>query len=431
MGVRLNKSDLCETKHAGTIPQPAHRLDPIMKRIFRSDRGAALVLLAAAIVGLVLANSPIGPWLIGVNHAHLPIPALAIDLSVGHWISDLLLAIFFFIVAAELKYELTKGQLNSPRKALVPAIAAVGGVAVPALLFLLLSGGGDLARGWPIPTATDIAFALGVLALFGRGLPPRLRVFLLALAVLDDLIGIVFIAVIFTTGVDFAALLLAAVAIAAFGVLSRWLDRSRWVGVLLLALALVAWYLVLQSGVHATIAGVGLGLVMVGRHGTAVAHRLQPWSNALIMPVFAFSAALVAIPAGDQIGPVVLALALALPLGKTIGITIGGLIGARISRSATPVVGWDLVAIAMVGGLGFTVALLMNQLAFRDNPIALDQGVLGVLAGSGISLVVGAALIAWRASVHRRRIAAGVEEVEIDEDEDGEPDTPVTKTAVP
>ncbi len=405
-----------------------------MKRIFRSDRGAALVLLAAAIVGLVLANSPIGPWLIGVNHAHLPIPALAIDLSVGHWISDLLLAVFFFIVAAELKYELTKGQLNSARKALVPAIAAVGGVAVPALLYLLLSGGGDLARGWPIPTATDIAFALGVLALFGRGLPTRLRVFLLALAVLDDLIGIVFIAVIFTTGVDFVALLIGAACIVAFGLLSAVVSRSRWViGPVMLLVALAAWYFVLQSGVHATIAGVGLGLVMVGRHGMAAAHRLQPFSNALIMPVFAFSAALVAIPAADKIGPAVLALAIALPFGKTIGIAIGGLIGARVARSstATPVLGWDLIAIAMVGGLGFTVALLMNQLAFRTHPETIDQGVLGVLAGSGISLVLGAALVAWRASVHRRRIAAGVEEVEIDEDEDGEPDTPVTKTAVP
>ena len=404
---------------------------PLIRRIFREERPAAILLLVSAILGLVLANTAIGPWLIDLNHRELAIPALGIDLSVGHWISDLLLAIFFFIVAAELKYELTKGQLNSVRKALVPAIAAVGGVAVPALIFLALSGGGELARGWPIPTATDIAFALGVLALFGRGLPPRLRVFLLALAVLDDLMGILFIATIFTDNVGFLALAGAAVGVAAFGALSYVLHRSpRLIGLLMLTIAIVTWYLVLQSGVHATIAGVGLGLAMAGKHGTAVAHHLQPWSNGLILPIFAFSAALVALPEPGTTGPVLLAIAIALPLGKTVGITLGGVIGARVARSstATPVLGWDLVSIAMVGGLGFTVALLMNQLAFRSVPEAVDQGVLGVLAGSGISLVLGAALIAWRAKVHRDRVAAGVENVEIDDDEDGEPDLPPSVT---
>lgn len=400
---------------------------PLIRRIFREERPAAILLLLSAVAGIVLANTAIGPWLIDANHHELAIPALGIDLTASHWISDLLLAIFFFIVAAELKYELTKGQLNSVRKALVPAIAAVGGVAVPALIFLLLSGGGELAGGWPIPTATDIAFALGVLALFGRGLPPRLRVFLLALAVLDDLMGILFIATIFTDNVGFLPLLGAAIGIAAFGALSRVSHHSPvLLGLVMLALAIVTWYLVLQSGVHATIAGVGLGLAMVGTQGTAVAHHLQPWSNGLVLPLFAFSAALVALPEPGTTGPVLLAIAIALPVGKTIGITLGGIIGARVARSSTstPVLGWDLIAIAMVGGLGFTVALLMNQLAFRSVPEALDQGVLGVLAGSGISLVLGAALITWRAKVHRDRVAAGAEQVEIDDDEDGEPDLP-------
>jgi len=378
----------------------------LSRRLFREERPAAIILLVSAILGLVLANSGIGPWLIDLNHHELAIPALGIDLSVGHWISDLLLAVFFFVVAAELKFELTQGQLNSVRKALVPSIAAVGGVAMPALIFLLLSGGGDLARGWPIPTATDIAFALGVLALFGRGLPARLRVFLLALAVLDDLIGILFIATIFTDDVNFVALLGGVVGVAVFGAVSRVVSRKPAVfAPVMLVIALVTWYLVLQSGVHPTIAGVGLGFAMLGKHGMAVAHHLQPWTNGFVLPLFAFSAALVALPEPGTSGPVILAIAIALPVGKTIGITIGGLIGARVARAHLkhPVLGWDLIAIAMVGGLGFTVALLMNQLAFSADPEALDQGVLGVLAGSGISLVLGAALITWRASVHRRK----------------------------
>ena len=372
----------------------------MIRRVFRSDRYSAILLLSSAILGLLLANSVIGPALIELGHRELGI------LTVSHWISDLLLAVFFVIVAAELKYELTHGQLNTTRKALVPAIAALGGVLVPALLYVALAGP-DLGRGWPIPTATDIAFALGVLAVFGRGLPGRLRVFLLALAVLDDLVGILFIAIIFTADVSIPALLGGVACIVALAVASRMRERApRLLTVVMIALAIAAWYLVLLSGVHATIAGVGIGLALVGSQGTALAHHLQPWSNGLVLPLFAFSASLVAIPAAGAIGPVVLALAIALPVGKTIGITIGGLIGAWVARkqSQQAVLGWDLVTLAVTSGIGFTVALLMNQLAFRGQEAVLDQGVLGVLAGSGISVVAGALMIAWRARVHRRRL---------------------------
>jgi Na+:H+ antiporter, NhaA family len=288
----------------------------------------------------------------------------------------------------------------------VPAIAALGGVLVPALLYVALAGPG-LGRGWPIPTATDIAFALGVLAVFGRGLPGRLRVFLLALAVLDDLVGILFIAIIFTADVSIPALLGGVGCIVAIAIASRMRHRApRTLTVVIIVLAIAAWYLVLISGVHATIAGVGIGLALVGSQGTAVAHHLQPWSNGLVLPLFAFSASLVAIPAAGTVGPVVLALAVALPVGKAIGITLGGLLGAWVARkqSQQAVLGWDLVTLAVTSGIGFTVALLMNQLAFRDRPEVLDQGVLGVLAGSAISVVAGALLIAWRARVHRRRL---------------------------
>ena len=377
----------------------------MIRRIVRSDRYSAVLLLGAATLGLLLANSAVGPALIDLGHREIG------PLSLSHWISDLLLAVFFVIVAAELKYELTHGQLNTTRKALVPALAALGGVVVPALLYLALAGPG-LSRGWPIPTATDIAFALGVLAVFGRGLPGRLRVFLLALAVLDDLIGILFIAIIFTSQVNIAALLGGIACILVLAVASRMRHRApALLTVAMIALGVAAWYLVMISGVHPTIAGVGIGLALVGSQGTALAHHLQPWSNGLVLPLFAFSASLVAIPAAGTIGPVVLALALALPVGKALGITLGGVVGAWIARkqSQQSVLGWDLVTLAVTGGIGFTIALLMNQLAFRALPDVLDQGVLGVLAGSAISVVAASLLIAWRARVHRRRFESAAD----------------------
>ena len=196
----------------------------------RSERTSAALLLIAAVLGLVIANLPFGAALIGLKDEHLDMPLLGLDLSAGHWISDGLLAIFFFIVAVELKRELVIGELNSPSKAMLPAIAAVGGVVVPAVIFVAFTAGADTVDGWPIPTATDIAFALGVLAIFGTFLPTRVRVFLLALAVLDDLIAILIIAFFFTSDVDLASLGFATMAIALFGAISRLMKpRSPWI----------------------------------------------------------------------------------------------------------------------------------------------------------------------------------------------------------
>lgn len=335
----------------------------------------------------------------------LAVAPLGIDLTLGGWVADALLVVFFFIVAAELKNELTLGQLNTPRKAAVPLIGAVFGVAGPAVLYLVI-GGGTAVEGWPIPTATDIAFALGLLAVFGRGLPSNLRVFLLALAVLDDLIGIILIAVLFSNDVNGAALAAAALLVVCFAVLARRLGRSPVaIGTLLGGLAVLCWYAVLQSGVHATLTGVALGLALPVRWGLSAAHHLQPWSNAIVLPLFAFSAALVPIPQLDELSPVFLALAVALPVGKAVGITIGGLLGGLLARrtGAARIEFGDLIAIAVTGGLGFTVALLMNQLAFAGQPQLMDQGALGVLTGSALSLLLGAALLHWRARVHRAR----------------------------
>ena len=346
--------------------------------VLRSERFAAALLLVAAVLGLVIANLPFGSAVIDVRDAHLDLPWLGLDLSAGHWISDGLLAIFFFIVAVELKRELVIGELNSLSRALLPAIAALGGVIVPAAIFLAFTAGTPTVDGWPIPTATDIAFALGVLAVFGRFLPTRVRIFLLALAVLDDLIAILIIAFFFTSDADLAALGFAAIAIALFGAVSRLMKpRSNWIlsrrpqwpiMLLLVVLAVLAWYFVYRSGVHATIAGVALGLVMARRPGGRAAHALEPWSNGVILPLFAFTAAMVPVPqvSPSELDPAFWGILVGLPVGKIVGITIAGVLGGLVARpkTGTPLTLGDIVVVGALGGIGFTVSLLMNELAF-------------------------------------------------------------------
>lgn len=376
-------------------------------------RGAqfpAVLLLVAAALGLLLANLPTHGPIAAVLDTHIPVPGTGMEISVAHWISDGLLAIFFFVVAVELVYELTKGELNSVRRAIQPAIAAAGGVLVPILVYLLIAGGGDTGHGWPIPTATDIAFALGVLAVFGRGLPTAVRAFLLALAILDDIIGIIFIAVLFAHDLDVLLLVLALVAVAVFGVLSRMLRGGARVpvAILMVIVAVVAWGLMLGSGIHATIAGVLLGLVMAPKPAERVRHALEPIVNGGILPVFAFAAAFVVIPSvplGD-LSRAFWGIALALPAGKIIGITVFGWISMRVGRpAAKPALSLaDLLAAGALGGIGFTVSLLLANLAFATDAAVRDQAILGVLAGSLISLIVCAVFISALAASYRRRL---------------------------
>ena len=379
--------------------------------LLRSARFPAIVLLAAAILALVLANSPLGPAVASVKDAYVGIPGV-FEMSVGHWVQDGLLAVFFFIVAVELQYELTNGELNSARKALQPAIAAAGGVIVPIGVFLLFAARSDAVDGWPIPTATDIAFALGVLAVFGRGLPSGIRIFLLALAILDDIVGIVFIAVLFTEDVNVGLLALAAVVVIVFGFLSRRLDTRAQVpiAIVLGVLAIATWVLVYLSGVHATIAGVALGLAMAQRPALRTRHELEPWVNGIVLPLFAFSAALVVIPSvsPSQLSPAFWGILVALPVGKIIGISIAGWISLRIgNRGATPHLSFaDLLAAGALGGIGFTVSLLLSELAFSGDPLLRDEATLGVLGGSMISILLAAVLVAQRARHYRRSESA-------------------------
>ncbi|WP_322411835.1 Na+/H+ antiporter NhaA [Microbacterium invictum] len=375
--------------------------------LLRSARFPAVVLLAAAAAALIIANSPLGASAQALKETYLGIPGV-FEMSVGHWVQDGLLAIFFFVVAVELQYELTSGELNSAKKALQPAIAAAGGVIIPIAIFLLIAGRSDAAQGWPIPTATDIAFALGVLAVFGKGLPSGIRIFLLALAILDDIVGIIFIAVLFTTDVNVGLLAVAALLVIVFGFLSRRLDtRGRIpIAVALVVVGLATWVLVYLSGVHATIAGVALGIAMAQQPALRARHALEPWVNGLVLPLFAFSAALVVIPAVSptELSPAFWGILVALPVGKIIGISIFSWISMRLlSRGATPPLSFlDLLAAGALGGIGFTVSLLLSELAFAGSPLVRDEATLGVLAGSAISIILAALLVAQRARHYRR-----------------------------
>lgn len=374
----------------------------------RSERYAAVLLLAAALLGLVVANSPVGSQVAEVVHSRFSLPGTPIDLSLAHWVTDGLLAIFFFIAAIELRHELTHGELNTVRKALVPTVAAVGGVVVPALIFLFVVRDPQLQDGWPIPTATDIAFALGVLALVGRALPGRVRALLLALAVIDDLIAIAIIAVFYTTDLRLVPLLLAVPVVLLFGLISRRARaRTPLLILMLLPLGLAAWTLVFLSGVHATIAGVALGLFMSSKRAGHTKQAIDPWSNGLVLPVFAFVASLVRIPqvGPAELSPVFWAIVIALPVGKLIGITAGTLLATNLSprRSRQPIPLGDTLVVASIGGVGFTVSLLMNELSHAGQPELAVEGTLGVLLGSLISAVFGSVVAILRSRHYVRR----------------------------
>ncbi|MBO9626155.1 MAG: Na+/H+ antiporter NhaA [Microbacterium sp.] len=378
----------------------------------RGQQFPAVLLLLAAGLGLLLANLPAHDAIASVLEFHIAVPLTGLDLSIAHWVSDGLLAVFFLVVAIELRHELTHGELDSPRKAVQPAIAAAGGVLVPIAVYLLIAGDAGTASGWPVPTATDIAFALGVLAMFGRGLPSTVRVFLLALAILDDIIGIVFIAVLFAHDVQWLPLILAALAVAVFWALSRLLHAKGHpsVAVAMAVVGVVAWALVAVSGIHATIAGVLLGLVMAPVPAGRVRHALEPAVNGGILPLFAFVAAFVVIPAvsPSALSPAFWGILVALPVGKVVGISLFGWLAMRIRpKGAPPALPFaDLLAAGVLGGIGFTVSLLLANLAFAADAGVRDQAILGVLLGSLVALLLSAVVVSLRAGWYRRTTAA-------------------------
>ncbi|PZH09444.1 Na+/H+ antiporter NhaA [Streptomyces sp. NTH33] len=397
----------------------------------RTETVGGMLLLLAAVAALLWANIPtLRAGYESVSHFHLGPASLGLNLSVAHWAADGLLAIFFFVAGVELKRELVAGDLKDPRAAALPVIAALCGMAVPAVVYVVtnLTGGGSLG-GWAVPTATDIAFALAVLAVIGTSLPSALRAFLLTLAVVDDLFAILIIAVFFTSHLNFAALAGAAAGLAVFWLLLRKGVRGWYVYI---PLALVIWALMYNSGVHATIAGVAMGLMLrcTPREGEEtspgehIEHIVRPLSAGLAVPLFALFSAGVSVSGGALTDvftkPETLGVVLGLVVGKMLGIFGGTWLTARFTRaSLSEDLAWaDVFAVATLAGIGFTVSLLIGELAFDGDAVLTDEVKAAVLTGSLIATVLATVLLKIRNARYRRLYEAE----ERDEDLDGIPD---------
>ena len=420
------------------IRRPIHRLftrsswpeASEVAQALRTETVGGVLLLLGVVVAMVMANTRlhdayerITTYQLGPHFAHLNLP-------LHSWAGDGLLAIFFFVAGLELKRELVVGDLRDPGKAVLPIVAAASGVVLPALIYIAVVGWhSDLRIGWAIPTATDIAFALAVLAIAGTHLPSALRAFLLTLAVVDDLIAIVIIAVVYTTALSVWPLICAVAPLAAFGWLTQCRITAWW---LLVPLAIATWVLVHASGVHATVAGVLLGLAVPVKcradeqHsvGERFEHAVRPISAGIAVPWFAFFSSGVSIT-GDAFSKairdqVTLAIALALIVGKPIGVFLGTWLVARFTRAELAEdLSWsDVAGLAMLGGIGFTVSLLIGELAFgigspHDNAVKV-----AVLGSSLIAAILASVMLRLRNRVYRK-----ICELEaVDGDGDGVPD---------
>ncbi|MFD4997221.1 Na+/H+ antiporter NhaA [Streptomyces buecherae] len=396
----------------------------------RTETVGGVLLLVAAVAALLLTNTPLGDTYNDVRDFSFGPESLHLHLSVGAWAQDGLLSIFFFVAGIELKRELVAGELRDPKAAALPVIAAVCGMAAPALVYAMvaLSGGGSL-DGWAVPTATDIAFALAVLAVIGTALPASLRAFLLTLAVVDDLFAILIIAVFFTTDIDIVSLGLSFVGLAVFWGLLRLGVRGWYV---YLPLAVVIWAFMHASGVHATVAGVAMGLMLrctvrEGEEhspGERIEHLVRPVSAGLAVPLFALFAAGVSISGGAVADvftkPETLGVVLGLVIGKTIGVFGGSWLAARFTKAElNDELAWaDVLAVASLAGIGFTVSLLIGELAFTDDPLLADEVKAAVLIGSVLAAVFASVLLKMRNNKYKKLY----EEEERDEDQDGVPD---------
>ncbi len=377
----------------------------------RQETVGGALLLAAAVAGLVAANTGLADAYESLKDFVVGPAALHLDLSLESWAADGLLAIFFFVAGLELKRELVVGTLREPAQAVLPVIAALGGMIMPALIFVLITMGDPEARaGWAIPMATDIAFALAVLAVVGSHLPPALRAFLLTLAVVDDLGAITVIAVFFTDELKVVPLTVAAVLLVGYFLLQRARVVSPW---LYVPLALVIWTLVHDSGIHATVAGVALGLLTRVKPdpdedaspAERLEHRVRPLSAGVAVPVFAFLSAGVALDLGRAstlvAEPLAIGIITGLVVGKLVGVFGGAWLTARFTRAALdPSLRWlDMVGLALVSGVGFTVSLLIAELAFSGDLLDTAKG--GILAGSLVAAVLGAVILRTRDRAYR------------------------------
>lgn len=406
-----------------------------LREFLRVEAAGSIFLVLAAVAALVWANSPWAGGYVDFWHAHLALEIgdFHLEGSLQHWVNDGLMVIFFFVVGLEIKYELVNGDLRDPRTAALPIIAAVGGMVVPAALYAAIAGGGEAGGGWGIPMATDIAFAVGVLGLLGRRIPSAARLFLLTLAIVDDIGAIAVIAVFYTA--DLSVVWLAA-AVLLLGVVVLMRVLRVWTIPVYLVVGVMTWYALLESGVHATLAGVALGLLTptgsllkadVAREFAQksladheldpdevhrlrfllvesvppverLQHHLHPLSAYVVLPVFALANAGVDLGGGlgDAVtSSVALGIGAGLVLGKPLGILLACFVAVRLGVARLPrrTTWTQVLGVGAVAGIGFTVSLFIAGLSFPDSPGLTDDAKIGILLASVLAAVVGTVLL--------------------------------------
>ncbi len=410
-------------------PVPIDRLRQPMRRLIHLENISGVALIVAALVALALANSPLAEDVAHFWHTHLKVAIgpIELDESLVHWVNDGLMTIFFLVAGLEIKRELAVGELRDPRKAALPALAAAGGMIVPAIFYVVFAGGGAAGHGWGIPMATDIAFAVGILSLLGDRVPSPLKIFLLSLAIVDDLGAIVVIAIFYSSSLDFVSLGWAAAGVAAMIGLRK---SGVWWTPIYVLLGVAIWYFTFESGVHATLAGVVCGLIAPAtphrphatvaeasemtsfeelkeilfetRESISICDRLintlHPWSALLIIPVFALANTGVGLSATDvgnaATSGVGRAVFIGLVFGKPVGILLASMLAVHSGLATLPKgVTWRLMAgTASIAGIGFTVSLFISDLAFADEELIADAKI-GVLFASVAAGVIGASII--------------------------------------
>lgn len=412
--------------------------------ILRKETVGGALLVAAAVIALAWANSPASDSYFAVRDFKVGYEPWHLELSLGAWAADGLLAIFFFLVGLELKREFVAGDLRQLNKSIVPVAAAFGGVVAPAAIYAVINlASPETLRGWAIPTATDIAFAVAVLAIIGSHLPSALRIFLLTLAVVDDLIAITIIAFFYSSDLQVMPLLLALIPLAIYAFLAQKFryffgrhTAAAWL--ILLPLGVVTWALVHASGIHATVAGVLLGFAIPVIRSQAAGgpeagpglaeifeHRFRPISAGIAVPIFAFFSAGVAVGGWEGLGsaladPVALGIIVALVLGKPVGIMgttwlLTKTSRARLDESFTWI---DVFGVAVLAGIGFTVSLLVAELSFGQGSLHDDHAKVGILAASLVAALLATAVLRTR----NRQYRAAEEAEKLDADQDGIPD---------
>ena len=430
-----------DTEHPQRVqPTPGRGMPRLLREFLATEASGGILLLVAAVIALLWANSPWSASYESLWHTDVTLNfgRYVLEGDLHHWVNDALMVVFFFVVGLEIKHELVHGKLRDPRTAAMPALAALGGMVLPAALFLLVTAGGDGARGWGIPMATDIAFAVGVVTLLGPRVPSSLKLFLLTLAIVDDIGAIIVIGAFYSSGLQPELLGVAAAIVVVIWLLNR--SGVVWLAPYLV-LGAALWLATYASGVHATIAGVVLGLLTpaqrllpasvarewandlrdeptaeqmhamtrLARHSVSpaerIAHILHPWSSFLIVPIFALANAGVSIKAdafeGAGATALTLGVMLGLVAGKTLGITAAAWLGVRLGIARLPEgATWKMMfGIAAVAGIGFTVSLFVAELAFTDGPLR-DAAKIGVLAASAVAAVIGGVVLS-RACRHK------------------------------